>query len=168
MCTEWHGLQGGPGGGLGAGAFCAWLCHRARPASSCTQMYTPVRAKHDFAPCIRHRPAPCKKGGRLLRVNCQRTLPVYGIFESGRNGPGYIRRHKILLLFPLPVKVTIRGDNQTCQGGVTTRTDRTPFLQFPKKNDDRGWGAVKHCFVLSTFLLFFIFVFLLARHPFKW
>ena len=41
--------------------------------------------------------------------------------QTGRDFP---RPEKIFLLFPLPVKVTRRGDNQERQGGATTRSDK--------------------------------------------
>jgi hypothetical protein len=42
----------------------------------------------------------------------------------------YARSDKIFLLFPLPVKVTRRGDNQERQGEMTTRSDKKARRRF--------------------------------------
>jgi hypothetical protein len=55
--------------------------------------------------------------------------------NPAQTGRGNARPDKIFLLFPLPVKVTRRRDNQEWQGGMATRGDKKHLRRFFGKHD---------------------------------
>ena len=65
-----------------------------------------------------------------------------GPFESGSNGTGQCTVYQDFPPFP----ASCQSDDRGCQGGVTTRGDKTHVLTFflKKSSTDRGWAARPH------------------------
>jgi hypothetical protein len=88
--------------------------------------------------------SPPREGSRTAgttTVGCGYCEPIVkeqaGLRESGSNGTGLMPpSEKIFLLFPLPVKVTTRGDKEERQGGVITRGDKKQNLHAICKRND--------------------------------